>query len=76
MSRQPRPDHRPYNRYLTGDERTQVAAQYARQYEAGDSIRAIAEREGRSYGTVHSLLTEAGVRFRPRGVHHTTRSTR
>lgn len=36
-------------------------------YEAGMSIRALAEWTGRSYGFVHRLLGEAGVRLRARG---------
>lgn len=36
-------------------------------YEAGTSIRALAEETGRSYSSVHRILAEAGVTFRSRG---------
>jgi hypothetical protein len=52
---------------LPGPERDRVAASLKAQYEAGVSIRAIAESTGRSYGGVHRLLSDAGVEFRRRG---------
>lgn len=52
---------------LPGPERDKVAAELKAQYEAGISIRAIAESTGRSYGGVHRLLADAGVEFRSRG---------
>lgn len=54
-------------RRIVGDERESLAADYARQYDAGDSIRAIAEASGRSYGFVHRVLAETGVPRRSRG---------
>lgn len=39
----------------------------AGRYEAGESIRQLADAYDTSYGTVHSRLTDAGVRFRDRG---------
>lgn len=55
------------NPALKDAERAFARARCAQAYEAGDSIRAIARREGRSYGTVHALLLEADVDLRSRG---------
>ena len=38
-----------------------------RRYRAGESIRHIALETGTSYGKIHRLLADAGVKFRPRG---------
>jgi len=46
---------------ITGEARTQLAADLAAQYEQGTPIRSLAESSGRSYGFIHQLLTEAGV---------------
>ncbi|MET7728758.1 helix-turn-helix domain-containing protein [Streptomyces mirabilis] len=58
---------KPARKLLPGPERDKVAAELKAQYEAGISIRAIAESTGRSYGGVHGLLAHAGVEFRSRG---------
>ena len=52
---------------ITGAKRGVVAAKYAKRYEAGESIRKIAEDAGRSFGFVHGVLKEAGVTLRSRG---------
>ncbi|GAB3484127.1 helix-turn-helix domain-containing protein [Amycolatopsis cihanbeyliensis] len=52
---------------FTGPERTELAEELKRQYEQGDSIRALADSCGRSYGFVHRLLTEARTTLRSRG---------
>lgn len=52
---------------LTGADRVKISRRYKQLYDAGHSIRAIAEQTGRSYTQVHKLLDEAGVTFRPRG---------
>lgn len=52
---------------LTGAERDELAATLATQYEQGASIRALAERTGRSYGFVHRVLSESQVTLRGRG---------
>lgn len=52
---------------ITGEARTQLAADLAAQYEQGTPIRSLAESSGRPYGSIHQLLTEAGVTLRPRG---------
>src|SRR5205823_218053 len=52
---------------ITGAQRTSLASTYAKRYAAGDSIRAIADEAGRSYGFVHGVLKEAGVDLRGRG---------
>lgn len=59
--------HTPRGVPITGDARTQLAAQYAKRYAAGESIRSLAATSGRSYGFVQTLLREAGVNARPRG---------
>lgn len=52
---------------ITGEARTQFAAEATKQYGAGASIRDIAGATGRSYGFVHRVLSEVGVRLRDRG---------
>ncbi|MFB7836071.1 helix-turn-helix domain-containing protein [Streptomyces sp. NPDC056056] len=43
----------------------QVAAAYSGEQQA--AIRQTADETGRSYGMIHRLLSQQGVRFRPRG---------
>lgn len=52
---------------ITGTARTKLAADLKKKYEKGQSIRALAESTGRSYGFVHRLLVDAGVSLRGRG---------
>lgn len=52
---------------ITGPQREKLAAQYVKKYEAGQSIRRIAEKADRSYGFVHGILVESGVTLRQRG---------
>lgn len=52
---------------LTGAERIKLRQQLAAQYKAGTSIRTLAALSGRSYGSVHRLLSEAKVTMRSRG---------
>ncbi|MFT4163752.1 MAG: helix-turn-helix domain-containing protein [Microlunatus sp.] len=52
---------------ITGPQRAKLAAQYAKQYESGRSIRQIADQAGRSYGFVHGVLVESGTALRGRG---------
>ena len=54
-------------RRVTGTERTTLAKDLTRRYAAGESIRALAEATGRSYGFVHRVLTESGASLRGRG---------
>lgn len=42
-------------------------AQIAREYESGDTLRAIAQRHLIGYGTVRRILAAAGVAFRDNG---------
>jgi len=44
-----------------------IRADAAEAYKAGASIRAIAAKEGRSYGTIRTLLLEDKVKLRTRG---------
>ena len=44
-----------------------LRADAAKAYKAGASIRAIAAKEQRSYGTIRTLLLEAKVKLRTRG---------
>ncbi|MFF9864155.1 helix-turn-helix domain-containing protein [Streptomyces sp. NPDC013953] len=57
----------PARRLPPGRDRDELAAGLKKKYDAGASIRALAEETGRSYGAVHRLLGEAGVAFRARG---------
>lgn len=57
---------------VTGADRTKLAAEMKKRYNAGESIRALAVSTGRSYGFVQRILTETGVSLRGRG--GTTRS--
>ena len=52
---------------VTGSERNSLAADLRRKYDAGSSIRSLAESTGRSYGFVHRILTESGAALRGRG---------
>jgi len=52
---------------VTGADRTKLAADLKKRYESGESIRSLAGATGRSYGFVHRILTESGVRLRGRG---------
>lgn len=55
------------NRQVRGDERRALTEHVTVQYLKGQSIRAIASTIGRSYGFVHRLLNEGGVKLRTRG---------
>jgi hypothetical protein len=55
------------NSKITGEVRTQLKADLRAAYEGGASVRQIAAGIGRSYGSAHLLLAEAGVTFRRRG---------
>lgn len=52
---------------ITGSTRSSLAADVRRRYESGESIRALAEETGRSYGFIHRLLADEQVPFRARG---------
>ncbi len=52
---------------VTGSDRSSLAADLRRKYDAGSSIRSLAESTGRSYGFVHRILTESGASLRGRG---------
>jgi hypothetical protein len=52
---------------VTGSAREKIANDLKRRYEGGESIRTLAADCGRSYGFVHRILAENGVRFRGRG---------
>lgn len=63
-----RPGSNPHrNKRLAGERREKVANVLRKEYEAGDSIRALKERHQRSYGQTRNLLVEAGTTFRHRG---------
>ncbi|MFM9445311.1 helix-turn-helix domain-containing protein [Streptomyces acidiscabies] len=59
MSRTPRSD-------FTAAAKQDFAEELKRKYDAGASIRALAEETGRSYGFVHRLLSERGTLRRGR----------
>lgn len=52
---------------VTGSDRDKLAADLKNKYEAGASIRVLAEETGRSYGFVHRILSESGATLRGRG---------
>jgi hypothetical protein len=52
---------------ITGSERDKLSGDLRKKYEAGQSIRLLAESSGRSYGFVHRILSESGATLRGRG---------
>ncbi|MFE3378805.1 helix-turn-helix domain-containing protein [Streptomyces anulatus] len=56
-----------YRPRLKGEERAEVRRVLAEMYEAGASIRAVAESAGLSYGLARLLLLEVPVKLRGRG---------
>jgi hypothetical protein len=52
---------------ITGGERDKLSGDLRKKYEAGQSIRLLAESSGRSYGFVHRILSESGTTLRGRG---------
>lgn len=52
---------------VTGAERDKLASDLRRKYDSGQSIRALAESTGRSYGFIHRILSESGTALRGRG---------
>ncbi len=52
---------------VTGGERDKLAVDLKKKYDSGQSIRALADSTGRSYGFVHRILSESGTRLRGRG---------
>ena len=60
---------------ITGAERTKLATDLRKSYDKGKSIRELAESHGRSYGFVHRVLTESGVKLRGRGGATRTKSS-
>jgi hypothetical protein len=57
----------PKGRRITGGERDKLASDLKKKYEGGASIRSLADSTGRSYGFVHRVLSESGVKLRGRG---------
>jgi hypothetical protein len=57
---------RKYSKPLGDAERAELSAHAAGLYVAGCTIRSVATQIGRSYGSTHALLLEAGVTLRPR----------
>ena len=52
---------------VTGADRSKLATTLGKRYDNGESIRDLAASTGRSYGFIHRILTETGVRLRGRG---------
>jgi hypothetical protein len=52
---------------ITGGPREELALSLRAKYEAGASIRSLAQESGRSYGFVHGVLSESGAALRGRG---------
>ncbi|WP_433426303.1 helix-turn-helix domain-containing protein (plasmid) [Microtetraspora malaysiensis] len=55
------------NARVVGEERARLGAELRKRYEAGETVRELASSTGRSYGFVHQVLSEAGVKLRSRG---------
>jgi hypothetical protein len=51
---------------VTGVDRSKLATLLGKRYDSGESIRSLAASTGRSYGFIHRILTETGVRLRGR----------
>ena len=47
---------------VTGADRTKLASDLKKRYDAGESIRSLAASTGRSYGFVHRILSRTGFR--------------
>ncbi|MFJ6014527.1 helix-turn-helix domain-containing protein [Streptomyces sp. NPDC092952] len=57
--------HEPTRRpRLRGEDRDRVRAALAKEYDAGTSIRALADERGLSFGLTRTLLLEAKVKLR------------
>jgi hypothetical protein len=54
-------------RRVVGGERKKLRTDLKKEYAAGRSIRDLAADTGRSYGFVHGVLSESGVKLRGRG---------
>lgn len=52
---------------IVGSDRDKLATELRKKYDAGSSIRLLAESSGRSYGFVHRILSESGATLRGRG---------
>lgn len=52
---------------LNGRRREELARRLRVDYEAGSTIRSLAQESGRSYGSVRRLLLESGAVLRKRG---------
>ena len=52
---------------ITGSERDKLTKDLKKRYRAGASIRELANETGRSYGFIHRLLSDSGVKLRGRG---------
>ncbi len=52
---------------ITGTEREVLAKELKKRYAAGASIRELATETNRSYGFIHRLLNDSGVKLRGRG---------
>ncbi|MGI8451900.1 MAG: helix-turn-helix domain-containing protein [Streptosporangiaceae bacterium] len=46
---------------VTGADRTKLASDLKKRYDAGESIRSLAAATSRSYGFMHRILSENGV---------------
>lgn len=55
---------------VLGSDRTELQADLKAKYEAGASIRSLAQETGRSYGFVHKVLVESNAALRARGGAH------
>jgi hypothetical protein len=54
-------------RKIVGQHRVEAREDISARYMSGESIRSLANESGRSYGFIHRLLVEAGMKLRRRG---------
>lgn len=55
-----------YRPRMDPEDRQATAARLRQEYEAGNSVRGVANNHGLSYGTAYRLLVAAGARLRDR----------
>ena len=61
---------------IVGPQRHELTQQIVQEYLAGSTVRELAQRHGRSYGWIYTLLREGGVALRRRGRQPRTEPTR
>jgi hypothetical protein len=65
-----------YRPRMNKQDREMTAARLRQEYEAGNSVRGVANGNGLSYGTTYRLLLAAGAKLRDRTGRPTTTTTK